>query len=151
MEWSNTGMLQALNSLIAVIGTLLGAALTYRFQRQAADRSEQRMALSAFAAAVMEQRRGEYDRWWRHREDASGVAYVTARTESYRLRSVARQALYRIRLLIQDPELLRLADEAIAVTAKIHKAQGRDDFDQGGADAEQALEDFLAYAARRLH
>ncbi|WP_246203567.1 hypothetical protein [Streptomyces tailanensis] len=142
-------MLQALNSLIAVVGTLLGASLTYWFQRRAADRSERRTVLSAFAAAVMEQRRGEYDRWWRCSEDPAGAAYLEARTESYRLRSAARQQFYRIRLLTGDAELLRLAERAITVTAQIHKARERAAFEANGAAAEQALEAFLAYAARR--
>ncbi|WP_159053502.1 hypothetical protein [Streptomyces regalis] len=124
-------------------------SVTYFFQRRAADRSELRNALAAFAAAVMEQRRGEYDRWWRHHEDLTSTAYVAARTASYRLWSIARQELYRVRLLTPDAQLVRRAHEGIAVTAQVHKAEERDGFEANGVAAERALEEFLVSATIR--
>lgn len=143
-------MSQAVNSLVAVVGTLLGVYVAYAFQRRTTDRTELRNAVAAFAAAVMEQRRGEYDRWWRHHEDATGTAYVTARTESYRLRSLARQELHRVRLLARDTQLARRAGAVIEPTAQIHKAGDRAEFTDRGAAAERALEELLGYASDRI-
>lgn len=90
---------QAWPSLIAVVGTLLGATVTYLFQKQNAERTEARAleqarrserlaACEAFAGAMVDYRRGEYDRvHQRLRGDTRNDVYRATLDEDYRLRS----------------------------------------------------------------
>jgi membrane protein YqaA with SNARE-associated domain len=87
-------------SIVAILGTLLGAVLSYGLQRRVLNevhdstRRDQReqhrlAAFGAFAAATMDLRRAEYDRWNRRVESPDGVESVEVRQESYRLRGEA--------------------------------------------------------------
>jgi uncharacterized membrane protein YccC len=73
-------MAVALAAVIAVLGTLLGSALTFYFQRKSDDRSERQQvarhlreermrAYAAFVEAVSEYRSSQFDRWNRGREE----------------------------------------------------------------------------------
>ncbi len=88
-------------SVVAVVGTLLGSVITHAFQRQASRRSEafarsealrqERMATySAFAEAAEQYRHGQADRWYRKKAEPEGEAFLVARDEAHRLRTVAR-------------------------------------------------------------
>ena len=147
-------------AIIAVLGTLLGSALTYVFQTRSADRAEgftrsrelrtQRLAVySQFASALTEYRRGQYDWWNRQNEDPAGTDAFEARKESYRLRGVAQSALFQVRLITTDPELTGLAQCAYDMTADVRKGPTSADLKNLGDAASTALGEFIRHAASK--
>ncbi|MGW1783227.1 hypothetical protein ACWCQQ_29425 [Streptomyces sp. NPDC002143] len=150
-----------LASAVAVVGTLLGGGFGYLVQHRMAIRNErfarwrflqeERMAAySAYAASLAHCRRGELDRWHRARENPGSAEATEARVESYRLRGVARQELFRIRLVAQAPDLVRLAEEALDRVSTIHKAHDEQECHRSGDDARQAVEDFVHAAGQQI-
>src|SRR5215510_14984299 len=90
-------MSAVLATIIAVLGTLAGSTTGYIFQRRISERSEitareERLrqdrldAYSAFAAAVMDLRRVQYDRWHRRDDHPEHHDDEAVSAESYRLR-----------------------------------------------------------------
>lgn len=147
-----------LTGLFAVVGTLVGSVVTHLLQRRNAEYAErsareQRLwqerlqAYSAFAETAIEFRRAQYDRWHRHHEDPSSSAFVEARTESYRLKAVARQALFRVKLLSGDDALIAQADEIMEITADLHKAPDNGDLKARGDRAKQIVDVFIGAAS----
>ncbi|HCA87589.1 MAG TPA: hypothetical protein DEQ61_20230 [Streptomyces sp.] len=145
-------------SVVAVAGTLLGSVLTHTFQRLVAQRSElfarsealrqERMATySAFAAAAEDYRHGQADRWYRKQEAPDGEAFLRARDEAHRLRTVARQALYRVRLLTDDGDVVLAAKRAYQCTWDVSNAQDSADRDARDRRAKQAIEAFVSCAS----
>ncbi|WP_346093321.1 hypothetical protein [Streptomyces olivaceiscleroticus] len=145
-------------SVVAVVGTLLGSVITHAFQRQASRRSElfarsealrqERMATySAFAEAAEQYRHGQADRWYRKQAEPEGEAFLVARDEAHRLRTVARQALYRVKLLTDDGEVVRAAERAYECTREVSNARDQADRNSRDAEAKQAIEGFVAHAA----
>lgn len=143
---------------MAVAGTLLGSVVTHTFQRLAARRGElfaraealrqERIATySGFAAAAEDYRHGQADRWYRRAEDPDSAAYVAARDEAHRLRTACRQALYRVRLLTDDQEVVRAAELAYHRTREVSYAGERAERDARDAAAREAIEAFVARAA----
>ncbi|WP_334313641.1 hypothetical protein [Streptomyces sp. HD] len=100
-------------SVVAVAGTLLGAVVTYPFQRLAAKqqrlRDERIAAYTSFATAVEDFRHGQAERFFRKQEDPDGEAYQRAYHEGHRLRKVACQAFYRVKLVTEDDTLVARA------------------------------------------
>ncbi|MFI1360352.1 hypothetical protein ACH4TV_43260 [Streptomyces sp. NPDC020898] len=150
-----------LTSAVAVVGTLLGVGFSYLVQHRMAIRNErfarwrflqeERMAAySAYAASLAHCRRGELDRWHRAQEDPGSAEAAEARVESYRLRGAARQELFRVRLVAQAPDLVRLAEEALDRVSTIHRAQNEQDCHSSGDDARRAVEDFVHAAGRQI-
>lgn len=147
-----------LSTLLAVVGTLLGAVVTHLFQRRAADRaqgfaagqqlrSDRLHVYGDFAGAVTEFRRGQQDRWHRRNEDAVGQAYVEARTESYRLRGVALHALFRVQLIASSHEVVEAAKLAHDKAAAVHRADDHDHLNANVAAATSSLERFISLAS----
>ncbi|WP_181764262.1 hypothetical protein [Streptomyces albidus (ex Kaewkla and Franco 2022)] len=147
-----------LATLLAVAGTLLGAVVTHLFQRKAADRaqgfavgqqlrSDRLNVYSDFAGAVTEFRRGQEDRWHRKNEDAAGQAYIEARTESYRLRGVALQALFRVQLIASSQGLVHAAKLAYDKTSVVHRANDSGHLSANGNEATTTLEQFISLAS----
>lgn len=145
-------------SVVAVVGTLLGSVITHAFQRLAsrrgevfarseALRQERIVTYSAFAAAMEDYRHGQAERWYRMMEDPDGDAFVAARDEAHRLRTAARQALYRVRLLTEDPEVVQAAERAYFHTWDVSRAADGPDRDARDADARRAIEAFVSRAA----
>ncbi|MFI5755047.1 hypothetical protein [Streptomyces sp. NPDC051569] len=145
-------------SVVAVGGTLLGAVVTHLFQRLASRRGElfarsealrqERIATySAFAAALEEYRRGQTERWYRKQQDPVGEAFVAVRDEAHRLRTAARQVLYRVTLLTDDREVILAAERAYQCTRDVSTAQDRAEHDAGDARARQAIEAFISRAS----
>jgi hypothetical protein len=150
-----------LTSAIAVVGTLLGVGFSYLVQHQMTTRNErfarwrflqeERMAAySAYAASLAHCRRGELDRWHRAEENPGSAEATDARLESYRLRGVARQELFRIRLVAQEPDLVRLAEEALHRVSAIHEAHDEQECHRSGDDARRAIEDFVHAAGQQI-
>jgi hypothetical protein len=149
-----------LTGLFAVVGTLVGSVVTYLLQRRNAEHAErsareQRLwqerlqAYSAFAEAAIEFRRSQYDRWHRHDEDPSSSAYVEARTESYRLKAVARQAMFRVKLLSGDV-LIAQADEIMKITEDLHHASDSRELTARGDQAQQIVDMFISAASAKV-
>jgi hypothetical protein len=145
----------AVSAVIAVLGTLLGSALTYVFQRRSAERSEnfsfqqqlraERIsAYTAFAVAASEFRRGQHDRWHRQDEDPDSAIAFNARIESYRLKGVALQALLQVQLVANDSALANLAKEAYERTTVLHRASTEAGLDVAGKETKEILENFIA-------
>lgn len=168
-----SGIISLAASGIAVAGTLLGAVVTLVFGQRATDRRQRREerleAYSSFAGAVVEYRNGQYNRYrqmdtaWEsvagliragasakemdleieYSDDRQIREYRTARNESYRLRSLALQTLYRVRLVADRSDIADLADRAMQCTSNIHKANSDDELNRRGEQARQAVEDFI--------
>jgi heme exporter protein D len=151
-------------SIVAVLGTLLGAVLSYGLQRRMLNevhdsaRRDQRQqhrlaAFGAFAAATMDLRRAEYDRWNRRVESPDGVESVEVRQESYRLRGEAWNAFFRLKL-VADPAseaaIMKHAEEAVQAAASVSKAPDAVELRERGERARQLLETFVEVAAVRL-
>jgi hypothetical protein len=145
-------------SVVAVVGTLLGSVVTHVFQRLASRRAEEftrsealrqeRIATySGFAAAVEDYRRGQADRWWRRQEDPDGEAYLIARDQAHLLRTAARQALYRVRLLTDDREVVLAAEQAYQCTRDLSKARERADRNARDTESKQAIDAFVSRAS----
>lgn len=105
---------------------------------------------SAFAAAVEDYRHGQASRWYRKREDPDGEAFMTARDEAHRLRTVTRQALYRVKLLTDDRAVILAAERAYQCTWEVSNAQDQADRDARDARARLAIEGFVSHAAPLL-
>jgi hypothetical protein len=154
-------MAAVLASVIAVLGTLAGATVGYIFQRRGSQldqvsareerlRQEQLTACSAFAAAVMELRRAQYDRWYRRREPPDQLDSGHARDESYRLRSAAWSAFYRFRLTTRDTDLTSLGWTAVEEAAHISTAAIEAELRANGERARDLLDQFVAAAAAQF-
>ena len=148
-------------SLIAVGGTLLGAMMTHVFQRLNTERAErlarerhlrdERLAAyGAFAGAVVDYRRGQYDRAHRRLDGSASSEYREARAESFRLRSAAQQALFRVRLVTSDTEIIRCATDALKHTEVIHDAESKEEIRELGDRAKRATDEFISRASARL-
>ncbi|MCE7082420.1 hypothetical protein [Streptomyces sp. ST2-7A] len=145
-------------SVVAVVGTLLGVVVTHHFQRRATVRGEEfarsealrqeRIATySAFAAAVEEYRRGQADRWYGSRRDPGGPEYIAVRDRAHHLRTAARQALYRVKLLTVDAEVVLAADRAYVNTREISTATEEDGHRERDRESREAIEAFVTRAS----
>ncbi|MFD7603180.1 hypothetical protein ACFY1B_45930 [Streptomyces mirabilis] len=154
-------MASILTSVVAVVGTLLGVALSYVIQRKISQRGEsfarehwflqERVAAySAFAAALATHQRGALDRWHRQAESPDSPAAVAARLEYHRLRYVARQELFRVRLLARDPDLVRLAEDALECIKAIPRAADGQERHARSDVALQAITDFVQAAGAQI-
>ncbi|MFI2487396.1 hypothetical protein ACH47X_10835 [Promicromonospora kroppenstedtii] len=110
-------------SVVAVVGTLLGSLATHYFQRRnRADaerfergerlRQERVSAYTTFGGALVNLRRVQIDRWFaEHRERAGDPEAL--RYESYRMRTNALEALFRVQLVTESKELIELGQQAM--------------------------------------
>jgi hypothetical protein len=151
----------ALTSLVAVVGTLLGSALTYFFQRRSVGRAEQfardeRLrrdrvsAYSTFAEAVMEYRHEELQVWLHRRGELTHPLPERFEVEQGRLRSLAVRARYRVQLLAEEPRLIELADQSLHAVADIHHAKDATELMEHGERTEQRVEHFIRAAAAEV-
>ncbi len=148
-------------SLAAITGVVLGSVLTYLFQARntrqvqqfAQDqqfRQERLAACSEFAGIVTDFRRSQNDRWHREQEDPQGELFISARDESYQLRSKATAAMCRVQLVCGDTILSQLAERALNDTTEIHKAADEEDRARKGDKARLAAQDFLLTASSHV-
>jgi hypothetical protein len=111
-------------SVVAVLGTLLGSLATHYFQRRnRADaerfarnerlRQERVSAYTTFGGALVNLRRAQMDRWFAIHDERDGVDAEALRYETYRLRTNALEALFRVQLVTESKELLDLGQQAI--------------------------------------
>lgn len=125
-------MLEAvLGGGFVLAGTLLGSVLERRATRShtaaaglAAHRQEVREAIAALVSALSAHRGDLYERWTlAHRPTATEAQTDQARHTSHASRRTVTHALYRLRVLTSDLELLRAATEAVGATYAV-KAKG---------------------------
>ncbi|SNT57268.1 hypothetical protein SAMN05216276_106626 [Streptosporangium subroseum] len=105
---------------------------------------------SGFAGTVLEFRTAQYNRTLRAFESKSSTAYDEAKTTSYTLRASAWHSLYRVRLLADDPEITRLAEDAMAIVADMHDANDKAALTQRGDDVRCAVEAFISAASAEV-
>jgi hypothetical protein len=156
--WSPASVDGAISALIAIVGTLLGSAVTHAFQRKATARdqlfaaqrqlrSDRMTVYSDFAGALTEFRRGQQDRWYRRHEDPESIAFVEARTEAYRLRGTALHALFRVQLIASTQTLIDAAQDAYALTSTLHKAVDKTEVQALATQAREVVEQFIKLAS----
>ncbi|MGV9245465.1 hypothetical protein [Streptomyces sp. NPDC003710] len=143
-------MTQVLTSLVAVIGTLLGAILGYVFQRQSAARSDRQAAALSFSNAITDVIRSQQEWYHRKCEEREGPEHRAARFEGHRLRGVARQAVNGLTFHLPDPELLRQADELLRMAGDIHEATDTEDLARRTEAARTALRTFIEASATKI-
>ncbi|KNE83469.1 MULTISPECIES: hypothetical protein [Streptomyces] len=147
-----------LSTLIAVVGTLLGSAVTHVFQRTADRRAqdfaaaqqlraERMQVYSDFAGAVADFRRGQYDRWHRRDEDPDGPAHFESRLEAHRLRGTALHGLFRVQLIASATAVVDAARHAYELTSEIPRAGSKTELSAQGGRAKDALETFITLAS----
>ncbi|MEX3107666.1 hypothetical protein ACSCBZ_44110 [Streptomyces niveiscabiei] len=148
-------------SLVAVLGTLLGAGLTHRFQVRAAERAErftreerlrqERMAAySAYAGALVTYRRVLLNRWFRLHEDDEPEEAHRARLEGYAQRTTVQEALFRVQMLTPDEALVARAREALELTDQLHRAPDRAELERRRDITRAAVTAFVTEAGRTL-
>jgi hypothetical protein len=122
-------------AIVAVAGTLLGSALTYVFQRQAASRvlvhefgrqlrADRLAAYSDFLTAMTEFRRAEIYLSRRESADPEGAATAAADADSWRLRATGLTSAGRVRLLAGDRDVVDAANRAALASEGILTPQG---------------------------
>ncbi|GAB2899015.1 hypothetical protein GCM10022245_37660 [Streptomyces mayteni] len=117
------------------------------FARSEALREERIAAYASFATALEDYRHAQASRWYRKQEDPDGETFLTARDEAHRLRTVARQALYRVKLLTDEEGVVVAAERAYRRTWDLSNARNQADRDSRDSQALQAIEAFVARAA----
>jgi hypothetical protein len=150
-------------SVIAVLGTLFGSGLTHSFQRRASRRNEQftrnerlrqeRLdAYSMYAGALLNYRRSLIDRWcYEHEPEKSiGEDETQVLARSYELGSQAQEALFRVEMLTDDPELVERAEAALKRVTKLHKAKDRADLKAQRTATRALIREFVAAAKRHV-
>ncbi|MEV0379949.1 hypothetical protein [Nonomuraea sp. NPDC050643] len=103
--------------VVAVLGTLLGAALNHLLERRTARqadlsarserlRAERIEAYCALGGALTNYRRAQMDLWFTRHDHPDRPDLVELRREEQRLRSAALEALFRVELLTDDETLI---------------------------------------------
>ncbi|MFE4264582.1 hypothetical protein [Streptomyces sp. NPDC056883] len=123
-----------LTTVIAVLGTLAGAAVSGRYQRRAAEHTERvalgealrrdrLAAVTELAAAISDHRAAM---WVRGDAKLKGVApdrQADLRSRSHQTRSAVTRPLVALRVLITDPAVRQAADAMVTAT---HALRGAD-------------------------
>ncbi|MER7619917.1 protein kilB [Streptomyces sp. NPDC126503] len=146
-------------SVIAVVGTLLGALvaglLQYRLTRrervavQAADlRRERLAAVTALVAALAEHRRAMWVREDLRLNDADRAAYEQARTASHATRAAITAPLTAVKILV--PALAEHAGTAARATYGLRHAADAAVLDARRTEAIEAADRLVAAAADAL-
>ncbi|MEV0115905.1 hypothetical protein AB0H77_22090 [Streptomyces sp. NPDC050844] len=141
---------QVLTTFIAVAGTLIGSLLGYQFQKRVTDRSERRSAVLAFTAATNEFIRSQHDWWHRQHEEHGGSAHLAARTEAFRIRGQAFQAVHQLRLLLPDNDLHAQAERTIGMIGALHRATDREELRTRSVEARASLNSFVVHASAQI-
>jgi hypothetical protein len=149
-------------SVIAVLGTLLGSAVTHLFQRRTALRAEQftrseRLrheridAYCVYGGALANYRRGQMDYWFAKHEDRAleEQSIHELRREAQRLRAMAMEAMFRAELLTHSEELHALARQALKAVDAIPGARSRAELDPIRDTSRSSIYQFIS--ASRQH
>ncbi|MHC5263408.1 hypothetical protein ACYSUO_36480 [Streptomyces sp. UC4497] len=155
-------MVVVITSVIAVLGTLMGAGLSHVLQSRTAARGQdftrtERLrqeridAYCAFGGALANYRRGQLDRWFPEHVDRPGETADVheLRREAFRLRAAAMEAMFRVELLTEAPSLAGLAQEAMASVDRIPTADDREQLRVVRDESRGLIHQFIA--ASRPH
>ncbi|MEV0096992.1 hypothetical protein [Streptomyces sp. NPDC050738] len=145
-------------SVIAVLGTLIGAGSTYYFQRKAQERSEaftrvERLrqeridAFSAYAGALLNYRRVLVFRWFVLHEGRFAEDTPALLNETYTKRYAAQEAMFRAQLVGNSPALTALAEEAMAQITVLHRIESRAELDEARDRTRQCIRDLVSAVA----
>lgn len=157
----NCPMETAFAAVIAVTGTLLGAILTYMFQRRANQqlaalgtreraRQERLDAYAAFGGSAVRFRVAGLDLWHRQDEGATDEAVRLAKANYYRLRAELVDAELRVQLVSPVASLHTLMSDVIATAHVVPEATSTEDRRVRSTAAKAALTRFVAAASAEL-
>ncbi|MFI2617605.1 hypothetical protein [Streptomyces sp. NPDC018584] len=147
---------------LAIIGTLLGALVSGRFQERAAERAvrighdeairrDRLEAATALACAVSDHRRAMWMRGDALLKGAPDDRVEALRGESHMTRSAVTRPLVALRVLIENPEVRAAADRMVTLTYAIRDAyESTANLSQAREAAMTAHDDFVNVAARYL-
>jgi hypothetical protein len=153
-----------LPGIFGLAGTLLGAGLSYVLQRRTAketrrsERQERRNreflnAVGAYSSAVSQLRRAEHDRAKKRLTNAPEEEREDARQETYRLRSDASSAYYRLRLWADprfDDDFLEEGERIVEITKNITTyTETEAEMEELSSTAKNALEAFVRKARQK--
>jgi hypothetical protein len=145
-------------SVIAVLGTLIGAGSTYYFQRKAQERTEtftrvervrqERIdAFSTYAGALLNYRRVLVFRWFVIHEGRFTEDTPALLEDTYNKRYAAQEAMFRAQLVGNSPALTALAERALEQITELHKVEGREALDEARDRTRQSIRDLVAAVA----
>lgn len=150
-------------SVIAVLGTLFGSALTHVFQRRTVQRTEQftrseRLrqeridAYCSYGGALANYRRGQMDHWFaQHAGRVSEESELhELRREAQRLRAAAMEAMFRAELLTHSPDLDALGRQALKAVDQIPSAASREELARVREVSKTLIYEFIAASRRHL-
>ncbi|MFG2135455.1 hypothetical protein [Streptomyces sp. NPDC048650] len=149
-------------SVVAVVGTLLGAGVTQLFQTRATERSEriareERLrqeridAYCAYAGALLDYRRVLVHRWFVvHEDDRCDEDSPALREEVYKTRYTAQEAMFRAQMVTDDAQVLTRSEQVMADVTELHWAADRDTLTALRATTRQGIRDFIAATAPRV-
>ncbi|MDX2843248.1 hypothetical protein PV377_30605 [Streptomyces ipomoeae] len=152
-----------ISTVIAVVGTLLGALVSGLFQHRSAGRTEkvaraeqlrrdQLEAVTALAVAISDHRSAM---WVRGDAVVKGDPVDRVRelqTRTHATRSAVTRPLVALRLHVTDPDVRRAADAMVSATYAMRDAYtSPDDLTRARETALQAHDHFVDVAAHYLH
>ncbi|MCF4119703.1 hypothetical protein L1785_21085 [Antribacter sp. KLBMP9083] len=148
-------------SVVAVLGTLLGAAFTHAFQRRAVKeandlargeklRQERVEAYSSFGGALANYRRSQLDRWYTTHRDAADPDLDQLQREARRRRDAALEALFRVQLLTDAPEVVTAGFEAFDAMDLFARARSREEVEKARDTTRALMHTFVQVAKQQL-
>ncbi|MFD0418354.1 hypothetical protein [Streptomyces sp. NPDC127108] len=146
-------------SVIAVLGTLLGAGVTYVFQgrslaraesfaRNESLRQERLNTYSRYGGALAAYRGVMVNRWYSVHENRSTEEQKELRAASHARRAEAQEALYRVLLITESEPLSQQAQDAFDQVTEVRRVQGDEEIEERRRDTRESINDFIV-AARR--
>ncbi|MGY4973492.1 hypothetical protein ACWGCC_30495 [Streptomyces nigrescens] len=146
---------------LAIVGTLLGAVVSGRFQERAADRAirvstgealrrDRLEAVTALACAAADHRRAM---WMRADADLAYASadWITAlRAESHTTRSAINRPMVALHVLITDPAVRAAADRMVTLTYAMRNADTTETLTTAREAAKAAHTEFVETAAGYL-
>lgn len=151
--------MEAIAAAVAVLGTLLGALVQRRFQRQSAIETnelarleslrQERLAASAeYAEALAKYRCAQIDRWYAR--DQAGSTPPENEHEVHRQRDLTQGALFRLQLVSDSEELASLADSVFLAMNAFKAASSRDEVEMVRDSTHAMIREFVRAAGRQL-
>jgi hypothetical protein len=133
-------------AIIGLLGALLGAILTYAFNRKNAFETrihDARIdAYKTFAESAMEYRRTVMDEWF----EGHGMDLKTEDDDVHRARGAAWSAYYGVRLLSSKKHIGDLAYACLLNITALKKLDSRRDLNEQGERCRAEVEDFVEAA-----
>jgi hypothetical protein len=148
-------------SVVAVLGTLLGSLATHYFQRRnRADaerfargerlRQERVSAYTTYGGALVSLRRAQIDRWYAVHEGRQNSDPEEFRYETYRLRTSALEAMFRVQLVTESRQLIELAQQAIDSVDRVKLRIPAEEFRDARDVSRQHIFDFVEAAREHV-